>query len=91
MNEPVSDRVERRAFEVSSLFDQSSEKRYWLAQTPYARLRAVELMRQMIYGYRPSATRLQRFFEIAQRESSWASGNRRLCGRLPRLSTCYSW
>ena len=70
MNEPVSDRVERRAFEVSSLFDQSSEKRYWLAQTPYARLRAVELMRQMIYGYRPSATRLQRFFEIAQRESS---------------------
>jgi hypothetical protein len=58
--------VDRTAFEVTSLFDESSEKGYWLAQTPYERLRAVELMRQIICGYHPSATRLQRVVEVAQ-------------------------
>ncbi len=62
-------KIDRTAYEVASLFDESSEKVYWLARTPYERLQAVELMHQIIYGYRPSATRLQRFFEVAQRSS----------------------
>ena len=69
MTTPGFARVDRTAFEVTSLFDESNEKSYWLARTPYERLCAVELMRQIIYGYDPSATRLQRVFEVAQRTS----------------------
>lgn len=60
-------KVRRDVFEVASLFDESDEKEYWLSKTPQERLEAVELMRQIIYGYDPSATRLQRVLEITQR------------------------
>ena len=62
-------RVQRTAFSVSSAFDESDEKSYWLSKTGAERLQAVELMRQIIYGYDPSTTRLQRIFEVAQRSS----------------------
>ena len=60
-------KVQRTAFTLASLFDESDEKSYWLSKTPYERLQAVELMRQIIYGYNPSAMRLQRVLEVAQR------------------------
>jgi hypothetical protein len=63
-------KIDRTAFTVASLFDEPDEKSYWLSKTPYERLEAVELMRQIIYGYDPSATRLQRVLEITQRSSS---------------------
>jgi hypothetical protein len=63
-------KIQRSAFTVASFFDQSDEKSYWLSKTPYERLEAVELMRQIIYGYDPSATRLQRVLEVTQRSSS---------------------
>jgi len=74
-------KIQRTAFTVASLpsttlspkdslrrtgFDQSDDKSYWLSKTPYERLQAVELMRQIIYGYDPSATRLQRVLEITR-------------------------
>ena len=43
-------RVDKTAFSVASLTDESDETAYWLAKTPYERLQAVELMRQIIYG-----------------------------------------
>lgn len=63
-------RLDKAAFSVATLTDESDEKQYWLTKSPYERLRALELMRQIIYGYDPSTERLQRFFEVAQRESS---------------------
>jgi len=79
-------KIQRSAFAVASLpstalrtgFDQSDEKSYWLSKTPYERLEAVELMRQIIYGYDPflrfaqgqAATRLQRVLEVTQRSSA---------------------
>ena len=60
-------KIERNAFTVAAFFDESDEKSYWLSKSPYERLKAVELMRQIIYGYDPSTTRLQRVLEIAQR------------------------
>jgi len=60
-------KIQKTAFTVASLFDQSDEKSYWLSKTPYERLEALELMRQIIYGYDPSASRLQRVLEITQR------------------------
>jgi hypothetical protein len=61
-------RVARNAFTVASLFDPPDDKEFWLSRTPNERLEALELMRQIIYGYDPSVTRLQRVFEITQRQ-----------------------
>jgi len=65
----VFPRVQRAAFSAGSAFDKSDEKSYWLSKTPAERLQAVELMRQIIYGYNPSTTRLQRVLEVTQRSS----------------------
>lgn len=63
-------KLDKTAFSVGSLTDESDEKRYWLTRSPYERLRALELMRQIICGSDPTTERPQRFFEVAQRESS---------------------
>lgn len=64
---PVNLKIDRKAFSVTSLTDDSGEKEYWLARTPYERLKQVEILRRINYGHRASA-RLQRVFEIAERE-----------------------
>jgi hypothetical protein len=58
--------IKKTAFTVTSL-DESDEKAYWLSKAPYERLVAIEVMRQIIYGYDPSTTRLQRVFTDTQR------------------------
>ena len=63
-------KLDKTAFSVASLADESDKKQYRLSKSPYERLRALELMRQIVYGYDPSAERLQRFFEVAELESS---------------------
>lgn len=60
-------KLQKDAFNVASLLCPKDDKEYWLSKTPAERLEAVELMRQIIYGYDPSALRLQRVFETAQR------------------------
>jgi hypothetical protein len=62
-------KVDKTAFTVASLSDPPDEKQYWLSKTPAERLQAVELMRQIIYGYDPATTRLQRVFEVTQLSS----------------------
>jgi hypothetical protein len=61
-------KIDRKAFSVASTLEPSDEKAYWLSKTPSERLQAAELMRQIVYGYDPSTTRLQRVLEIAQLE-----------------------
>ncbi len=65
-NTKVETMMNKTAFSVDSLLDESDEKSYWFSKTPQARLEALELMRQTLYGYDPSTARLQRFFEIAE-------------------------
>ena len=60
-------KLDRTAFSVASLTDPNDEKEYWLKKSPYDRLAAVETIRQIIYGYDPITTRLQRLFEVTQR------------------------
>jgi hypothetical protein len=62
--------LDKTAIVVASLFDDSDEKAYWLAKTTDERLEALELMRQILYGYNPATTRLQRILEVVQRPSS---------------------
>jgi hypothetical protein len=60
-------RIDRKALTVVRLLEASDEKAFWLSKTPYERLQAAELMRQVVYGYDPFTTRPQRVLEIAQR------------------------
>ena len=58
-------------FSVVGLNDENSEdKGYWLLKSPTERLIALEYLRQVMYGYDPNTTRLQRVFEIAKFPSS---------------------
>ena len=63
-------KLDKTAFSVGSVFDESDEKAYWLSKTPEERLEAVELMRQIIYGCDPSTTKLQGVIEVAERKPS---------------------
>jgi len=61
-------RVDRTAFEVVSLDDAGDDREYWLGRSPEERMQALELLRQIVYGYDPATTRLQRVFEVAELE-----------------------
>jgi hypothetical protein len=59
-------RINKKILIVADLFDNTEEKRYWLSQTPSARLNAIECNRRMIYGIHRTSSRLQRFLEVAE-------------------------
>jgi hypothetical protein len=61
-------RLDRAAFEIVSLDEEGDDRNYWRSRTPDERMEALELMRQIIYGYDPATTRLQRVFEVAELE-----------------------
>jgi hypothetical protein len=58
--------VDRSVVTVGSALGESDEKAFWLSKTPLDRLEAVELLRQIAYGYDPTTTRLQRLLETAE-------------------------
>jgi hypothetical protein len=60
-------RVDRRAFSVMTFAEaEQADLLYWRSRTPNERLEALELSRQIAYGYDPTARRLSRFFEVAE-------------------------
>ena len=63
-------KMDKDVLSVISLSEESDEREYWHSKTPHERLEAVELMRQINYGYDPTTIRLQRVFEVAQLTSS---------------------
>lgn len=66
MNVVNTVRINKQEFSVVSLGDESDLKAYWQTKTPQERLAAVELMRQVNYGYDSATARLQRVLEIAE-------------------------
>ncbi len=60
-------KIDKTSLSITSLSAPSDEKEYWLAQSPYERLRAVETLRKLNYGFSQSTTRLQRVLEVTQR------------------------
>jgi hypothetical protein len=78
MNAVDTARLDRSAFQIGSLDDDFEEREYWRTKTPEQRMQALELMRQIIYGYDPATTRLQRVLEVAELESGRVSGHRRI-------------
>ena len=71
-SEEALPRLDKSAFSVSSLAadgtpaDEREEETYWHSKTPEERLRAVEINRQLVYGYGTTAPRLQRILEIVE-------------------------
>ncbi len=62
-----SSKIDKTAFSVMSVAEAAEEDRtYWLKKTPEERLEALELMRQIHYGYDPATERLQRVFTIVE-------------------------
>ena len=59
-------KLDKNALSVASTSDGSDDRESWHAKTPRERLQAVELMRQINYGYDPVTTRLQRVLEVVQ-------------------------
>jgi len=56
-------RVDRTAFSVTTLSEaEKGDLAYWRSRTPDERLAALELSRQIAYGYDPAARGLSRFF-----------------------------
>jgi hypothetical protein len=70
MAESVKLHMDKTFLSVASLHDESDEKTYWRSKSPQERLEAVEVMRQIIYGYDPSTSRLQRLLEVAELQKS---------------------
>jgi hypothetical protein len=69
MSEVRARKLDRSVFEIDALGSQSldnreSDRNYWRTKTHAERMEALELMRQIIYGYDPATTRLQRVLTI---------------------------
>jgi hypothetical protein len=61
-------RLDRTAFAVVGLHEADAlDREYWRAQSPLARLQAMEFMRQVAYGYDPDTARLERVLEVVRR------------------------
>ena len=60
-------RVARNAFHVTTLAEADQEdKAYWRSRSPDERLAALELSRQIAYGYDPTTRGLSRLFEVVE-------------------------
>lgn len=59
-------RVDRSIVRAGNAFDESDEKAFWLSKTPSERLKAMELLRQIAFGYDATTARLQRVLEASK-------------------------
>ena len=59
-------KIDKTKLTVASLHDPSDEKEYWRTQTPEARMEALELMRQVMYGYDASMARVERVVTVVR-------------------------
>ncbi|MCU0494723.1 MAG: hypothetical protein MUD01_24315 [Chloroflexaceae bacterium] len=60
-------RLDRSAIAVVNLDEEPGDAQFWLTRSSTERLAALEFMRQTLYGYNPTTTRLQRILTITQR------------------------
>ncbi len=63
--ELIDKKIDKRFFSVVSLSDQSDDRNYWFARDPIERIRHIEVLRRINYGYRAAAG-LQRVLEVTE-------------------------
>ena len=84
--ELIDVKIDKRFFSVVSLSDQSDDKDYWFGRDPIERLRHIEVLRRINYGYR-ATSRLQRVLEITEKLKNPVFIDWRICGWLSWIST----
>jgi hypothetical protein len=57
--------MDKKIFQITSVHE-GNGRDYWKQKSYSERLEALELLRRIIFGYDPSATRLQRTLTITQ-------------------------
>lgn len=60
-------KIDRTAIKVTSI-NESDDNEFWQSRPPEERLVALELLRQIVYGYDPNTARMQKVFEIDERK-----------------------
>jgi hypothetical protein len=68
MDVPGNCRLDRQILVVERLGEETKDRQYWMSKTPAERFEALELLRQIAYGYDPATERLQRVLEVTQLE-----------------------
>ncbi len=58
--------LNRQAVETAELTAKANDRQYWLSKTPAERFEALELLRQIAYGYNSATDRLQRVLEVVE-------------------------
>jgi hypothetical protein len=59
--------MDKTAFSVMSFAEAAeADQTFWRSKTPAERLAALELLRQIHYGYDPATTRLQRVLRVVE-------------------------
>lgn len=58
--------MDKSQLSVAKCTADSDAKAYWQTRSMQERLAALELTRQIFYGYDPDTTRLQRVLEVAR-------------------------
>jgi hypothetical protein len=67
VDQPVVDRPDKFRLDRGVLeTSRSNDRQYWLSKTPEKRFEALEVLRQIAYGYDPAIERLQRVFEVVE-------------------------
>lgn len=66
MNLPDKYKLNRGVSETAHLTGKPDDRQYWLSKTPDERFEALEILRQIAYGYDPATERLQRVFEVVK-------------------------
>ena len=57
--------MDKKAFKITSIRDNDSQE-YWAKKSYIERLEALELLRQIMFGYDPNTTRFQRTLTITK-------------------------
>jgi hypothetical protein len=68
MDLPEKFRLNRSVLETAELTSKPNDRQYWLSKTPNERFEALEILRQIAYGYDPATERLQRVLEVVKLE-----------------------
>ena len=64
MNKKIP-RINKQVISITALDNHTEEDNYWKSRTPAERLAGIEINRRLVYGA-GVASRLQRFFEVAE-------------------------
>lgn len=68
MDEMNGFRMDKSFLEVVDLDAPEDQPAYWRTRPPIERMRCLEMLRRVAFGYDRATSRLQKFFEVVERE-----------------------